>query len=433
MRVDRPDVSPSGVLILTDEEKRTLVTEGYSIPTRLPLSKQDERNLKKVRRKIKNKISAQESRRKKKEYLEALERKISIYSQENLDLKRRVDGLESTNRSLLGQLRLLQQLINKSKTSSASGGSNTVCSGTASAFSHHSDSSKSAYRTNGNNNSNVGTNSNSSHSNDAVIVGGGKGGSASTCLMVFALFFAALLVGKPPPTTSQQNSLGSGLIFAPPPQGLLDNLISHGPAGFVPGSLSQIGYTWSRRPVYGPYHNNRIRAPSWLNTNGTLPVRSVPLPSQPDVTVDCMRNTNWPCSTLTINQGYQTRSASKLTLEPAPRSRLLGDPNELDECSAPPRTFWSFLFGSGGMTKSDEPDDADQVCGRSDPSCLWSEKDNSHVATEFELALDSVSLKQSSELVGLHVNKTTTTDTADSSASRSLETVATVPFLISVA
>nr|CAK6928934.1 unnamed protein product [Fasciola hepatica] len=146
-----------------------------------------------------------------------------------------------------------------------------------------------------------------------------------------------------------------------------------------------------------------------------------------------MRNTNWPCSTLTINQGYQTRSASKITLEPAPRSRLLGDPNELDECSAPPRTFWSFLFGSGGMTKSDEPDDADQVCGRSDPSCLWSEEDNSHVATEFELALDSVSLKQSSELVGLHVNKTTTTDTADSSASRSLETVATVPFLISVA
>lgn len=60
---------------MTDEEKRTLLAEGYSIPTRLPLSKQEERNLKKIRRKIKNKISAQESRRKKKEYVESLEKR----------------------------------------------------------------------------------------------------------------------------------------------------------------------------------------------------------------------------------------------------------------------------------------------------------------------------------------------------------------------
>ena len=68
-------IPTSGVLVLTEEEKRTLISEGYSIPHKLPLSKIEEKNLKKVRRKIKNKISAQESRRKRKEYMDHLEKK----------------------------------------------------------------------------------------------------------------------------------------------------------------------------------------------------------------------------------------------------------------------------------------------------------------------------------------------------------------------
>jgi len=44
------------MLILTDEERRTLIAEGYPVPTRWPLTKQDEKNLKKVQRKIKNKV-----------------------------------------------------------------------------------------------------------------------------------------------------------------------------------------------------------------------------------------------------------------------------------------------------------------------------------------------------------------------------------------
>ncbi|XP_005113546.2 cyclic AMP-responsive element-binding protein 3-like protein 1, partial [Aplysia californica] len=106
-------ISQSGVLILSEEEKRTLISEGYPIPSKLPLTKQEEKNLKKIRRKIKNKISAQESRRKKKEYLEALEKRVEAYNHENNDLKKKVESLENNNRSLLGQLQKLQSLVSK--------------------------------------------------------------------------------------------------------------------------------------------------------------------------------------------------------------------------------------------------------------------------------------------------------------------------------
>ena len=46
----------NGTLLLTEEEKKTLISEGYPIPTRLPLTKSEEKSLKKIRRKIKNKV-----------------------------------------------------------------------------------------------------------------------------------------------------------------------------------------------------------------------------------------------------------------------------------------------------------------------------------------------------------------------------------------
>ncbi|KAM4602006.1 cyclic AMP-responsive element-binding protein 3-like protein 1 [Polymixia lowei] len=101
----------SGPLLLTEEEKRTLVAEGYPVPNKLPLTKSEEKALKRVRRKIKNKISAQESRRKKKEYVECLEKKVENYTSENSDLWRKVENLETSNRSLLQQLQKLQSLV----------------------------------------------------------------------------------------------------------------------------------------------------------------------------------------------------------------------------------------------------------------------------------------------------------------------------------
>lgn len=102
-------------MILTEEEKRTLIAEGYPVPTKLPLTKQEEKSLKKVRRKIKNKISAQESRRKKKEYMDGLERKVSILSNENLNYRNRVSTLEQTNRELMKELEHLQALVARQK------------------------------------------------------------------------------------------------------------------------------------------------------------------------------------------------------------------------------------------------------------------------------------------------------------------------------
>lgn len=98
-------------LKLTDEEKRLLEQEGLTLPETLPLTKMEEQVLKRVRRKIRNKKSAQESRRKKKVYVGGLESRVLKCTAQNLELQNKVQLLEEQNLSLLDQLRRLQAVV----------------------------------------------------------------------------------------------------------------------------------------------------------------------------------------------------------------------------------------------------------------------------------------------------------------------------------
>ncbi|KAJ8285381.1 hypothetical protein GJAV_G00026160 [Gymnothorax javanicus] len=109
-------------IVLTDEERRLLAKEGASLPSHLPLTKAEERTLKRVRRKIRNKQSAQESRKKKKVYVDGLENRVAVCTAHNLELQKKVQLLQKENMSLIEQLRKLQALMKLStmKTSTTS-------------------------------------------------------------------------------------------------------------------------------------------------------------------------------------------------------------------------------------------------------------------------------------------------------------------------
>ncbi|KAF2882900.1 hypothetical protein ILUMI_23286 [Ignelater luminosus] len=99
------------ILVLTEEEKRLLNKEGICLPTHYPLTKQQERELKRIRRKIRNKISAQDSRKRKKEYVDGLEERIKQGAEEKKILMNRVKHLQQQNSRLIAQMNKLQALV----------------------------------------------------------------------------------------------------------------------------------------------------------------------------------------------------------------------------------------------------------------------------------------------------------------------------------
>merc|ERR1712008_24897 len=69
--------------------------ELLSLPNKSKLTQKEEIKLKKIRRKLRNRESAQDSRNRKKEYLEDLEAKVISFADENRKLRKQVEQLQA--------------------------------------------------------------------------------------------------------------------------------------------------------------------------------------------------------------------------------------------------------------------------------------------------------------------------------------------------
>lgn len=104
---------PGQRLIFTPEERRLLIQMGQRIPTHFPLTRSEERAIRTMRRKIRNKLSAKASRARRQEYVSSLESQVSNCHKENQRLKSQIRDLERTNANLVTNLRNARSHINQ--------------------------------------------------------------------------------------------------------------------------------------------------------------------------------------------------------------------------------------------------------------------------------------------------------------------------------
>lgn len=98
---------------LTSEEKQVFIKEGYKIPTHMPLTKSEEKLLKLVRRKIRNKKSAHNSRERKKKYVNGLEKRVEYCTKMNETLSKENKLLKNQNVQLVTKLKEMQKCMNE--------------------------------------------------------------------------------------------------------------------------------------------------------------------------------------------------------------------------------------------------------------------------------------------------------------------------------
>ncbi|KAL3311926.1 hypothetical protein Ciccas_009488 [Cichlidogyrus casuarinus] len=98
-------------LYLSDEERYLLSRENVKIPTKLPLTRMEDRALRGVRRRIRNKLSAKASRARKQEHVVELEKRLNHFESENNKLHLRVESLRKSNRGLVSMVRRLQEKV----------------------------------------------------------------------------------------------------------------------------------------------------------------------------------------------------------------------------------------------------------------------------------------------------------------------------------